>query len=1662
MEVDEVTSVPPLPQSTATREPAQPNEKDEIMNTFYCSKCYDMVNYFISECQTLSSELNNVKRIYSIRKKDYRAYKGLYDSLEFTYEEMKAQKEDFEERYNILIKSLTKQQIIKPAPKVEETKHLAVTTVQQVKKSNVVYINDMDAELSDFNTALAVQNQPTLVLDLDVLTSEFSAQANINYQLIFNYFSTKINELNRINSNKLVAYRDKLINKSKTKPAIESKMSSVETASLSIRIDSNKEAEEKMARQEEDLNKLRTDLSDYEKLKLSYAQLNEFVEGAKLENELLQSNLLKSSAQISQISNRNDQLVDQLTQLEVRNANLSQEIETIKQEPASAPSSDYEKLIQELNEKMSTMENETRNLKELNKMLLNKKQEDTEKYKADLDTAKSELSEKLRNSEEHANSLELELNSMKQDTSRVIDEMKQAELRLSQELNELRLSYENLSSETSQTVSRLNEESSALRSSLESRDHEIAALRAELDASSQQKAGLCSSLDSLKSESDAKEAQIQGLSDNLAQATQAYELLHHNHHEMTQQAEQSFGILNTELDMLKQQNQELNARLSQVKDTESRFVQTNTTEWLDQEAQTDLVAEPVLVQNQIDVEDMITAEQHLDDAKQRNDMLRSELDERIRLFEDRALEIGELIKQNNQLRSNELAHIDSLTRMSVKLTWSENEVSSLRAQLAEIELNYKSQFELGESLKQSVYLKEQEFMSQTSELNNAKRQLIELELSYNNQLETTESLKLTHGDKEAHFSQAIADKEQRIAELSDEVAKLGADLTQSGELAKEYEAKWSEQMSKYAELEKNANSLALDFDRLRQEHDLVLASQKENMDKWRTETKEKVEAMIQEIERLERELADAADSSLAKQNEFSRIEASLRSENEDLTAKLAETQLEQAEQIKQLETKTCELSHAEASRKQENEALRNQIEQLESKLSEFGQAEAELKQSNEQLESRLNETLNQIELLKQIESKLNAEMSRQNESSAGLNKTLESLSAQVSELKANLEAQAQANKQLQSEMANQATIEHHLREELEFLKATSSHVNETNNDLNSKLNQYQIQIKEGNSELQRLSSENKNLTTSIEHLKDAHFKLDEMSKSYASLKQHYAEKELALKKLHADYESASLKLKDSESLKQLELAELKKNYERGELLLKQQVKELSDMLQTSESRVAKLQANEASLSGEVSELRAQLTETLADAEKIKYDFEKKFEHDLHKNEQRAIEFELKYKEQTSQNEEMQHEYERRMQALIDNEIRLADAITSLNRSLNEQYAHVETLNKHVDELSVELSERDTQLSAKSEQISQWLEKYTKQSNRLSEMESHAKGLIDNIHCLDDTISKLSNEKTEMSKGFEEFKAKYELANGDKVKLDAELEASNREKFELQRKLCDSFKEIFEKSNKFDAERKQLEESNAKLQNKLDHLEAVLKQQSETAKTAPAGALAKNMNESLISKMENRIDQNIQHKLDVLYDEKHKSLIEIEHLNAEIKNLKLQLETQKEKITKENKKMYKEQIHNYERTIAKQTNEMKRLKEVNDDMQETNDFLNNQINNLNQQIFELNNKENDYEVIDKSDTPNSASSSSSLSKPKLGNQNNYINKKLLDSSLSIEYVGAANNNKQHLHEIDMNNAKSANRFDENVMGTPMNPNKSKSNIPATPSSSVRKQNQCAQQ
>ena len=237
-----------------------------------------------------------------------------------------------------------------------------------------------------------------------------------------------------------------------------------------------------------------------------------------------------------------------------------------------------------------------------------------------------------------------------------------------------------------------------------------------------------------------------------------------------------------------------------------------------------------------------------------------------------------------------------------------------------------------------------------------------------------------------------------------------------------------------------------------------------------------------------------------------------------------------------------------------------------------------------------------------------------------------------------------------------------------------------------------------------------------------------------------------------------------------------------------------------------------------------------------------------------------------------------------------------------------------------------------------------------------------------------------------------------------------------------------------SDRKTQQDFQSKAQQKISQLETQLKQAQIECSNKSIISKANNINESFIDrKIEKHVDQNLQHKLDVLYDEKYRQLGEIEKLNTEIKSLKLQLETQKEKLTKENKKLNKEQIQKLEKTISKQTTEIAKLKENLDESQDTITFLTQQVNNLNQQIFELNTKENDFELIENAN-----------SKPKLTQQ---LNKKLLDSSLSTDYslnAGASSSNR-HLASVDLNSSTNkATKLnfdsDESMRSTPKDANR----------------------
>jgi len=172
-------------------------EDDTLKNNdFYCEKCYEMLNYFIDECQTMAPKVSTLKKNYSLCKKDKEHYRNTLDTLQFDYDEMRAQKEDFEERYSILIKSLSKAKI---SPKtatenepvfVNELKRKLTEKLEKLE-SKPVDTEEINGQLEKYESVEVVN---TITLDLNYLTKQFFSETKINSQKILEYFGRKILE----------------------------------------------------------------------------------------------------------------------------------------------------------------------------------------------------------------------------------------------------------------------------------------------------------------------------------------------------------------------------------------------------------------------------------------------------------------------------------------------------------------------------------------------------------------------------------------------------------------------------------------------------------------------------------------------------------------------------------------------------------------------------------------------------------------------------------------------------------------------------------------------------------------------------------------------------------------------------------------------------------------------------------------------------------------------------------------------------------------------------------------------------------------------------------------------------------------------------------------------------------------------------------------------------------------------------------------------------------------------------------------------------------------------------------------------------------------------------------------------------------------------------
>lgn len=188
--------------------PQHMHTHQDDLNEFYCDKCYDTLNYFIRECQTLSPKLEKLRKFYSLSKTSKSSLKHKYELLEFNYEELKAQKEDFEERYNLLIKSLAKQQQLssklqgKPVTYRLESLESASTTFTSP------LIEETSTSLSLVSKKSPINNSKynvKLTLDMEYLTRELSNESKINLENLLKHFYI---QFGRLYSNKMSTLRE--------------------------------------------------------------------------------------------------------------------------------------------------------------------------------------------------------------------------------------------------------------------------------------------------------------------------------------------------------------------------------------------------------------------------------------------------------------------------------------------------------------------------------------------------------------------------------------------------------------------------------------------------------------------------------------------------------------------------------------------------------------------------------------------------------------------------------------------------------------------------------------------------------------------------------------------------------------------------------------------------------------------------------------------------------------------------------------------------------------------------------------------------------------------------------------------------------------------------------------------------------------------------------------------------------------------------------------------------------------------------------------------------------------------------------------------------------------------------------------------------------------
>jgi hypothetical protein len=71
--------------------------ESEKVESLYCDKCFESVNFFLDEAQANSTTAQRYKELYKDYKLNFTQYKNKFEALEFEFDEMKSLKDHYEE-----------------------------------------------------------------------------------------------------------------------------------------------------------------------------------------------------------------------------------------------------------------------------------------------------------------------------------------------------------------------------------------------------------------------------------------------------------------------------------------------------------------------------------------------------------------------------------------------------------------------------------------------------------------------------------------------------------------------------------------------------------------------------------------------------------------------------------------------------------------------------------------------------------------------------------------------------------------------------------------------------------------------------------------------------------------------------------------------------------------------------------------------------------------------------------------------------------------------------------------------------------------------------------------------------------------------------------------------------------------------------------------------------------------------------------------------------------------------------------------------------------------------------------------------------------------------------------------------------------------------------